>query len=135
VDGGTNEVESPVLAQALEALAHGARVVFGEEEEDGSGVVDVEGIEARRCGGHGQGEVEAEPGLSQFRCASQEADGGAAPQGLDEPTGLGVGLVEVACEAHRKGLVVHGWALRHISSMAASTMVSSRKGCSRSWAM
>ena len=46
-------------------------------------------------------EVEAEPGLTQFRGARQEADGGAAPQGLDEPARLGVGLIELAGQAHR----------------------------------
>jgi hypothetical protein len=108
VDGRRGQVEASVSAQALEALTHEAGMVFGEEDEDGPGLGDFEGIEAGGCGGDGQSEVEAEPGLTQLGGAGEEADGGAAPQGLDEPARLGVGRVELAGQAHRQGFEVHG---------------------------
>jgi len=134
VEGDVIESEAPVEAQAGEAFPERGGVIFGEIDEHVSGVADMEAAETRGGGGDREGQIETEPGLAELGAAGEEADGGAAPEGLDEPAGVFVRLVELPHAADGKQLILvwrrlpaHSWTGMRTSSTASSRMCSSTK--------
>jgi hypothetical protein len=94
VDGNVFECEAAVSAESGETLSHHGGMILGEIDEHLAGVFHFEASEARRARGYGEGEIETEPGLSKLGLPGHEADGGATPERIDEPTFARRGLCE-----------------------------------------
>jgi hypothetical protein len=134
VDGDVIESEAPMAAQSGEAFPERGGVIFGEIDEHVTGVGDIEAVETRGGGGDREGEIETEPGLAEFGSAGEEADGRAAPEGVDEPARCVGRLVEFPHAADGKQFLLvwrclpaHGWTGMRTSSTASSRMCSSTK--------
>lgn len=72
-------------AESRETLPDHGGMILGEIDEHLDGVFHIEAPPARRVRGHGKGEIETEPGLSELGLSSDKADGGTPPERIDEP--------------------------------------------------
>jgi hypothetical protein len=135
VDGKLGEVEATVAAESIETLSDEGGMIFGEIDEHGARIMDLEASEAGGTRGDGEREIEAEPGLSELRMSGQEPDGGPSPERLNEPSFVRFGLVDLRDVADGQRLDrddVHSGAVRKTSLIASSRRSSSTKRWSRS---
>ena len=82
------DAEPPVAAQVRHAVPNPGEGVLGEVDEGGAGAHDFEATETGGAGGDGDGEIEAEPGFAGLGRPANDADGGGAPEIVDEPANL-----------------------------------------------
>lgn len=109
VEREAGQVESSMVAEGDDALAHARQGVLGEVDEGGARVVDGEAIEAWGAGGDAQGEVESEETLRAFWLAAAKPDGLPSPDIAHEPLGAGLGGGQVVCaQDGQLGLGGHG---------------------------
>jgi hypothetical protein len=120
VDRCAGQVEPSRAANAGEAGLYDWGGVLGHVEYDWTGVGDIEDVETGRAGRDGDGQIEGEPGFAAFRGPAKDTDGGARPQGVDEPARAGIAVVEVGGADDGERVVVRVW-------LHAPTPSSSRK--------
>ena len=106
-DGQSGELEAAVVRDTGEALFDHGRRVLRHVDEDMPGLGDGEGVEAGGTAGHGDGEIEPEPALPALGRAADDADAGACPEGLHQPSTAGRGVVEIDGAAHRQHVGLH----------------------------
>gem|GEM_PF-1573726 len=102
----TSQREPSMAADLLDAIAHVVQRILGEVDDDGPGSIDGEVLEAGGAGGDGDGQIQAQPGFTGFRRPPDHADGGSAPDILDQPPGV-VGLLLDGVDGKR-GQAGHG---------------------------
>ena len=87
------EGEPPVAAEVGHPVSNSRQGILGEVDDGGAGAHDLEATEAGGAGGDGDGDIETEPGFTGLGGAADDANGGAAPEILDEPANVvGFGL-------------------------------------------
>lgn len=141
VERNASEVEPAVEAEAGEAELDVGGSVFGHVDECGSRIVHGEAAEAGGAAGDGECEVEGEPALAALGGTADDANAGASPERLDEPSALGPRIGEKRGAHDGEGVGVsdgrsHAFCVRvagvSSSSTAMARVASSTKLCSRS---
>jgi hypothetical protein len=96
VEGDALKIDPTVPTEPLEALADEGGMILGEIDEHIAGLRDLESVETGRAGRDGEREIESQPRLPELGVARCESDSCPAPELVDEPAGVILGLVELA---------------------------------------
>ena len=99
------QIYPPVSGHPLDALAHDRQCILGEVNQRRSRVRHGVPAQARRTSGHGEGQVQPEPGLGALGGAADHADRVGAPELFHEPARAARFAFDLPHAHHRKHLI------------------------------